>query len=98
MSAKRINDDEFIDLSGEDQESGSPLHHVDASAEHREPAAQSAKFSIVEPQIGDSKFSVDNLQQYSQYLHRESSSRYQALVLNTWTGNFASPNYEVGIV
>src|SRR5205085_12524985 len=44
------------------------------------------------------KYSVDSSQQFSQYLSKEVSSRYQAIVLNAWTEEFDSPHYDVGLV
>jgi Type II secretory pathway, ATPase PulE/Tfp pilus assembly pathway, ATPase PilB len=49
-------------------------------------------------QSPEKKYTVENLQQFSQYLNRESSRRYQAIVLNNWTGSYNSLHFEVGIV
>lgn len=46
----------------------------------------------------EKKYSVESSLQFSQYLNKEASSRYQAVVLNAWTGNFDSPHFEVGLV
>src|SRR6185436_684709 len=44
------------------------------------------------------KYSVEGSQQFSQYLSKESSSRYMAIVLNAGTGEDDSLFYEVGLV
>src|SRR5688572_1169828 len=46
----------------------------------------------------ETKYSINDLQKLSAYLNRESSSRYRAVVLNTWTGAFDAAHYEVGLV
>ena len=49
-------------------------------------------------QAPEKKYSVQSSQQFSQYLNKEASSRYRAIVLNAWTGNLDSPHFEVGLV
>ncbi len=46
----------------------------------------------------EKKYSVETSQQFSHYLNKESSSRYQAIVLNAWTARADSPHFEVGLV
>jgi len=46
----------------------------------------------------DIKYSVDGSQQFSQYLNKDASNRYQAIVLNARLDEFQSPHYEVGLV
>ncbi len=46
----------------------------------------------------ENKYKVEDLQPISQYLNKECSSRYQAIMLNTWTGNYEAPYFEVGLV
>lgn len=46
----------------------------------------------------EKRYSVDSSQQFSQYLNKDASSRYRALVLNAWTGEYDSLHYEVGLV
>jgi type IV pilus assembly protein PilB len=59
------------------------------------PESHSVSLMVQSP---EKKYTVENLQQFSQYLNRESSRRYQAIVLNNWTGSYDSMHYEVGIV
>jgi len=49
-------------------------------------------------QSPEKKYSVEGSQQFSQYLNKDASSRYQAIVLNAWTGDYDSAHYEVGLV
>ncbi len=47
----------------------------------------------------EKKYSVDGSQQFSQYLSKEVSSRYRAIVLNAWTEKLHdTPHYDVGVV
>src|SRR5687768_66468 len=91
--------DKFISLG---------LDTIDAEPE----AAWDAESSPVEPNTDDEymeetslvlqspekKYSVSSAQPFSQYLNKEASSRYQAIVLNAWEGEYASSRYEVGLV
>src|SRR3982751_827911 len=49
-------------------------------------------------QSPEKKYSVSSSQQFSQFLNKDASSRYRAIVLNAWEGEFASSRYEVGLV
>jgi type IV pilus assembly protein PilB len=49
-------------------------------------------------QSPEKKYSVSSAQPFSQYLNKEASARYQAIVLNAWEGEYASSRYEVGLV
>ena len=44
------------------------------------------------------KYSVGGSQQFSHYLNKDTSSRYQAIVLNVATGEYNSSHFEVGLV
>ena len=76
------------------------------AAPHQETAAAedaSALDDVVEEtslvlQSPEKKYSVSSAQPFSQYLNKESSAKYQAIVLNAWEGDFASSRYEVGLV
>ncbi|MGI8545231.1 MAG: GspE/PulE family protein [Aridibacter sp.] len=54
--------------------------------------------ALVHQPSPEQKYAVDELRSISQYINREASSRYQAIVLDTWTGNYEEPHYEVGLV
>lgn len=53
--------------------------------------------SLLEP-VPEKKYSVDSSQQFSQYLNKDVSSRYRAIVLNAWTEKDQTPHYDVGLV
>src|ERR1043166_852970 len=53
--------------------------------------------SILEP-IAEKKYSVESSQQFSQYLSKDVSSRYRAIVLNARTEEYGTPHYDVGVV
>ncbi|MBP7377824.1 MAG: hypothetical protein KA956_15260, partial [Pyrinomonadaceae bacterium] len=46
----------------------------------------------------DKTYSVESSQQFSQYLNKEASSRYKAIVLDAWNGDYDSLHFEVGLV
>src|SRR5688572_8934022 len=46
----------------------------------------------------EKKYSVGGSQQFSHYLNKDTSSRYQAIVLNVAIGEYNSSHYEVGLV
>ena len=50
------------------------------------------------PDAPEERYSVDSSQQFSQFLSKEISSKYRAIVLNSWTGDYNSTYYEVGLV
>ena len=55
-------------------------------------------FSLsIEPGV-EKQYSIDDLQKLSEYLNRESSSRYRAIVLNVTAGSLDSSHFEVGLV
>src|SRR6476620_608990 len=49
-------------------------------------------------QTPEKKYSVESSQQFSQYLSKESSSRYGAIVLKAWTDPHDAQHFEVGLV
>src|SRR5436190_9831341 len=53
--------------------------------------------SLLEP-VPETKYSVDSSQQFSQYLSKDVSSRYRAIVLNAWVEKDETPHYDVGLV
>lgn len=46
----------------------------------------------------DKTYTVESSQQFSQYLNKEASSRYKAIVLDAWNGDYDSLHFEVGLV
>src|SRR2546423_1509755 len=53
--------------------------------------------SLIAP-CPEKKYSVESSQQFSQYLNKDVSSRYRAIVLNAWNESFDSTHFEVGVV
>lgn len=46
----------------------------------------------------EKKYNVESSLAFSQYLSKDSSSRYRAIVLNSWQDKYDSPHFEVGLV
>lgn len=46
----------------------------------------------------DKTYTVESSQQFSQYLNKEAASRYKAIVLDAWNGDYDSLHFEVGLV
>lgn len=97
MSTENVNENDYSPFVEEDK--ADPGWQPEAADEfgddHVYPGSESMSLQLQSPQ---KKYTVENLQQFSQYLNRESSRRYEAIVLNNWTGSYNSMHYEVGIV
>jgi type II secretory ATPase GspE/PulE/Tfp pilus assembly ATPase PilB-like protein len=68
----------------------------DPAPPENEPSSQNN--ALVAQRRPENEYKVENLQQFSQYLNKESSSRYKAIVLNTWADKYRSLHFEVGLV
>jgi hypothetical protein len=96
MSSDRFitdNDTEFVEADlGElwDGAATSVGHDIAGQGRSDDPS--------VELQNPERKYSVGGSQQFSHYLNKDTSSRYQAIVLNVATGEYNSSHYELGIV
>jgi type II secretory ATPase GspE/PulE/Tfp pilus assembly ATPase PilB-like protein len=55
------------------------------------------KALVAQPRL-ENEYTVENLQQFSQYLSKELSSRYKAIILRTWTDKYRGLHFEVGLV
>lgn len=66
-----------------------------APPENEEPSEEKAL--VAQPRL-ENQYTVENLQQFSQYLNKESSSRYKAIVLNSTTDKYRALHFEVGLV
>src|SRR5215203_417940 len=98
MSTPDRTDQTFVELIDEPVIELLPLNG-DASLNAPSPLAQAPVTFSLEVEPGTEKrYSINDLQKLSAYLNRESSSRYRAVVLNTWTGSFDTSHYEVGLV
>jgi len=98
MSSQDARDGEFVDVIDE-----SYLEEATAGAD--EPDSLSGReaqapvtFSLGVEGGPEKTYNISDLQKLSEYLNRESSSRYHAIVLNVSGGTFDSVQHEVGIV
>ncbi|HYJ91252.1 MAG TPA: hypothetical protein VEV84_08090, partial [Pyrinomonadaceae bacterium] len=99
MSAHEMLDEGFVELL--DDESQNIDQSTDRSLEAdraRNLAQAPVNFSLVNDAGVEQQYSIDDLQKLSEYFNREASSRYKAIVLNTWNGAFQSQHFEVGLV
>jgi len=96
MSSDRFitdNDTEFVEADLDELWDGA------ATSAKRDLIADSRSDDpSVELQNPERKYSVGGSQQFSHYLNKDTSSRYQAIVLNVATGEYNSSHYEVGLV
>src|SRR6185369_1702659 len=81
----------------EPDEAWVPVEEDDGTSEAVPIVDEPESVSLV-VQSAEKKYSVEGSQQFSQYLNKDASSRYQAIVLNAWTGDYDSAHYEVGLV
>ena len=100
MSTENVNENDYSPFVEEDTadngwQPDTANEFDDDASNNAYPGSESVSLLVQSP---EKKYSVENLQQFSQYLNRESSRRYQAIVLNNWTGSYNSTHYEVGIV
>ena len=63
-----------------------------------EPELMSESQTLVAQPRLENQYKVEDLQQFSQYLNKESSSRYKAIVLKSWTDKYRALHFEVGLV
>jgi type IV pilus assembly protein PilB len=98
-----MSSDEYIEGRGisfsdtESDEVWDAIEEHDGAGEGSPNVDEPESVSLV-VQSPEKKYSVDGSQQFSQYLNKDASSRYQAIVLNAWIGDYESPHYEVGLV
>ena len=70
---------------------------AESSADERQPSTPAAQSAPEEISV-EKRYSIKQLRQFSQFLNKESSSRYRAIVLNAWTNDPEQHRFEVGIV
>src|SRR5829696_3947849 len=92
MSSEELKDEGFVELIDERVDYPTPANDPPAGA--RAPV----NFSLQVEFGHEKKYSISDLQKLSEYLNRESSSRYQAIVLNVWSGALDAAHFEVGLV
>src|SRR6266700_5943346 len=99
-----MSSDEYIEGRGisfsdtDSDEAWDPVEQHDETGEAAHAIVDEPESVSLVVQSPEKKYSVDGSQQFSQYLNKDASSRYQAIVLNAWTGDYESPHYEVGLV
>jgi type II secretory ATPase GspE/PulE/Tfp pilus assembly ATPase PilB-like protein len=85
-----FDDDSLIDDDASGQDGPDSLGNREAQAP--------LNFSLaVEPGV-EKQYNINDIQKLSEYLNRESSNRYRAIVLNVQNGSLDSLNFEVGLV
>ncbi len=94
-----FDDAEDLDKNGDAMDvwrfGSNKVESGDAGPDREEPA----EVPVAEEEISlEKRYSIKSLQQFSQYLNKESSSRYRAIVLNAWINETESSRFEVGIV
>ena len=98
MSSVDFNDEEFVEILDEVVDRSISTAR-DESVERDEPGAlPPVNFSLSSEPGFEKKYSISDLQKLSEYLNRESSSRYRAIVLNVWSGALDAAHFEVGLV
>jgi type II secretory ATPase GspE/PulE/Tfp pilus assembly ATPase PilB-like protein len=97
MSLEETDSENFVEILDETTEEVSEDERP--GVQTRERLAQPpVNFSIVVQPGVEKKYGLNDLQGLSEFLNRESSSRYRAIVLNVWTGHLDSTHFEVGLV
>ena len=100
MSVKNLNENGRTDYDDFEENAWDQIavHGSDGeqSPGNEAPAPESQSL-IVQTSL-EKKYSVDTLLPLSEYLNKESSSRYQAIVLRNWTDSYESPHFDVGLV
>lgn len=98
MSMQELRDENFVELI--DEPVNEPhTNNGDVREGAREVWTQApVNFSLEVEPGHEKRYSINDLQKLSEYLNRESSSRYRAIVLNVWSGPFDSAHFEVGLV
>ncbi len=91
MSSGERNDERFVELI--DESMNEPM-----GGDGQSSAQPPVNFSLAVQPGHEQKYSIGDLQKLSEYLNRESSSRYRAIVLNVWSGPLDAAHFEVGLV
>src|SRR5687768_13433273 len=97
MSSEQLKDEGFVELI--DENASDLSLNGNEGSEARDPLSQApVNFSLQIEPGHEKKYNIDDLQKLSEYLNRESSSRYRAIVLNVWSGPLDAAHFEVGLV
>ena len=96
MSDERI-DEGFVELLGNSVDDNFATENRGDTVQERQ-AQPPVNFSIAVAPGVEKQYNLNDLQSISEYLNRESSSRYLAIVLNVFSGKLDSTQFEVGLV
>src|SRR3954470_8506 len=96
MSDKESRGAEFVEIIDDAfEDEGLQVDDPDSLSGNK---GQAVTFSLaVEPGV-EKQYNINDIQKYSEYLNRESSSRYRAIILNVTSGALDSLHFEVGLV
>ena len=98
MSGENVKDEIFVDLIDEAGNKSASQNRDERIGLTESWAQVPVNFSLAHQPGHEHKYSISDLQKLSEYLNRESSSRYRAIVLNVWSGSLDSAHFEVGLV
>lgn len=94
LKFSRFSGDES-DLRWQTSRTQSGAFHLDGTRVGDERSNANVSMTIQAP---ERRYSVESSLPFSHYLNKESSSRYQAIVLNSTPGDFNTMHFEVGLV
>ncbi|HUR98085.1 MAG TPA: ATPase, T2SS/T4P/T4SS family [Pyrinomonadaceae bacterium] len=98
MSSEELKDERFVEIIDECEQELPKSERDGAPGTDEQWAQAPANFSPAAEPGFEKKYSINDLQKLSEYLNRESSSRYRAIVLNVWSGALDAAHFEVGLV
>ena len=98
MSGEELKDEGFVELIDDPVNELLPGIGDNPILPRDLPSQPPVNFSLVTASGREQKYSISDLQKLSEYLNRESSSRYRAIVLNVWSNAQDSAQFEVGLV
>ena len=100
MSTKKLKGENYLSYSDDEPGNSEDLLLRKVFGERSSGGGSNSRerLSLVPGAQAQQGYSVEELQQFSQYLNKKSSARYKAIILNTWTGKYNDSYYNVGIV
>jgi type IV pilus assembly protein PilB len=98
MSGEELKDEGFVELIDDSVTELLPGIDENPVLPLDLPSQPPVNFSLATASGRQQKYSISDLQKLSEYLNRESSSRYRAIVLNVWSNAQDSAQFEVGLV
>ncbi len=100
MSTQDLKDKTFLPYENDEASDRDETMHERLLPDYRSGSSADTRerLSLVPQSEADEGYRIEDLHQFSQYLSKKSSSRYKAIILNTWTGQYKDPHFNVGIV